>query len=201
MKQSGIVLGLDLDGVLFDLMSAIFSGCRERDWISADMTQDQLQEWEVCHQFNITEDMLRQILSADLYRALDVYPEEAEDVRRWIRNGVPTIFITARSEDWTPGITRATLDALDRNGLLEGTLGVQFINTSRKHTVADRYRVGVYVDDHPLAIDSMKGRVSHPILLARPWNKKETFRHGWDHVRDTVESVILPEAKRGCSCG
>jgi 5'(3')-deoxyribonucleotidase len=198
------ILGFDLDGVVADLMSAILSSCKDRKWISPLITAYQMNEWEITTMLGITEKQLIQVLTADIYRSVGDHEEVVNDLHRWIGMGIPILYVTARSEAWTPGIEDATHDWLNGRGILRGTLGVQYISTTRKHQIVRGFGVDIYVDDHPMAIELVRKQTSaHPMLLARPWNRRASPRHEWDEIRGRIDEEIgLRRAgASGRSCG
>ena len=198
------ILGFDLDGVLVDLMSAILSSCSSRGWISPHIRSSDMHRWEISGILGITEEQLKEILTADLYRSVGSHPEITEDIHRWIWAGVPVIYVTARSEEWTPGVEEATHEWLNRRGLLRGTLGVQYSRTSKKYVIIDRFGVDIYVDDHPMATALTNHQTqTRAMLLARPWNINALPRFGWDDIRNTIDGVVTSRraSSAGCSYG
>lgn len=192
------IIGLDIDGVLADLVTGILDSCVKKGMISSDVKFEDITEWEMCDLLGITSDQLKASLCGDTYRTVGEHFEVVEDVKRWIEMGVPVIYVTARSEDWAPGIKDMTMQWLDEKGLLQGTLGVKYSSAMKKHKVVKKLGINIFVDDHPQTIGLMKGQV-RSYLLARPWNQKASPRYEWSDIRRMIDGEI--NLRRGASSG
>ena len=170
-------------------MSSILNRCCSRGWIPPHITLQDVNEWELTTSLGVSEKRLKEIMcDVDIYETVNEISVVTDDVRRWIWMGVPVTYITARSESWTPGVEEVTRAWLQKKGLLDGSLGVHFSRTSKKHLIAERIGIDIYVDDHPIAISLSK--VKKAMLFASPWNTRVLPRYQWNEIRSIIDEEI-----------
>lgn len=190
-------IGFDLDGVIVDGINEIWREVLRRGHAPADHTVGEMRG-SIEETYGIAEDEFKDILSCDLYRRCKPIDEVMEDVRRWRDEGHYIVYITARSERFTPGIEAETEKWLERHGLLDGTAGVEYIRTQKKWSRAQEHELDAFIDDDARAIIGMQGIVEHPFLMMAPYNVEVTYlrRMTWPEIRQQLDR--LAEQKVGC---
>lgn len=184
-------LGFDLDGVLADGIREIWEGAKRRGYVPEDHTFECVQK-NIDEQYGIPCDVVKEILCCDLYESCPPITEAIEDVKRWRDEGHYIVFITARSEEFTPGVIDATEGWMEQYDLLEGTAGVIYAPMKKKHLIAAELYLDVFVDDSDDAIRPMIGIVDQPFLIRTSYNieANDLRRWEWSDVAQEIDGLI-----------
>lgn len=185
-------MGFDLDGVVIDSLPEMVKegqrlGCIPRT-ADARIVSGRLEE-EYC----ISVDDMKRILTPEVYMRSRPVDEIVSTIQRWMDEGHQVHFVTARGDEWTPGVERVTAEWLCRHGLYEPCAGVHHVRSSMKWSFLKRMGIGIFVDDMPHVIKPMMGVIDHPYLLAveqNRWAEDEGMRRwSWDEIRTEIDRL------------
>jgi uncharacterized HAD superfamily protein len=161
-------IGIDLDGVICDLPSAVYPLLG--DMFKIDVKAKDLSSienvWE--KEFNLTNSQLSSLFveagKRGLYRTAKVY----EDTRKHLVNiskQYNIFYITVR--DFYPTIKKDTFYWLDRNKLPY----YRVVFSRSKHKIAERENLQFFIDDSPDYCNRVAKTRVPTWLFRRPWNK------------------------------
>lgn len=185
-------MGFDLDGVVIDSLPEMVKegqrlGCIPQT-ADARIVSGRLEE-----EFCISVDDMKRILTPEVYMRSQPMAEIVETIQRWMEDGHQIHFVTARGDEWTPGVEKVTVDWLYRYGLYELCAGIHHVRSSKKWAFLKEAGIHVFVDDMPHVIRPMVGVIRHPFLLAvdqNRWAEGEGVRRwSWDEIRTEIDRL------------
>jgi len=185
-------MGFDLDGVVADSLPQMVAegqriGCIPRGVVLGEI-RGKLED-----RFGISDDDMKRMLTREVYLRSAPVPEIVSDVRRWMDEGHDVHFVTARTEDFTPGVQATTVEWLDEHGLWIDCAGLHHVRSSKKWLFLKRAAIPIFVDDMTHVIRPMVGVVPHPFLLASEENvdaEAEGIRRwSWGEIRVEIDRL------------
>jgi len=185
-------MGFDLDGVVIDSLPEMVKegqrlGCIPKT-ADARIVSGRLEE-----EFSISVDDMKRILTSEVYMRSRPVDEIVSTIQRWMEEGHQVHFVTARGDEWTPGVEKVTVDWLHKHGLYDPCAGVHHVRSSKKWAFLKAAGIHVFVDDMPHVIRPMIGIIHHPFLLAvdqNTWAEGEGMRRwSWDEIRTEIDRL------------
>lgn len=187
-----MLMGFDLDGVVIDSLPQMVAEGQRIGCIPMGVALGEIRG-KLEDRFGISDDDMKRILTREVYIRSAPVPEVVIDIRRWMDDGHSVHFVTARTDDFTPGVQATTIEWLDENGLWIDCAGLHHVRSRHKWIFLKRARIPIFVDDMVHVVRPMIGVIPHPFLLAAEQNveaEDEGIRRwSWGEIRAEIDRL------------
>lgn len=152
------VLGLDLDGVLYNWHTAVYDYVKLYRNYQGSYTKFWSDDYK-----NLSDEMWKFLTTIDIFYSSQAPTDDCVRFLNDVSSNFEIFYITSR-----PDYVKLTTEQYLRK--YNFPFQENLIFTSNKVNEARRYCVDFFVEDMPANIDSLS-KVTNVILMAQPWNK------------------------------
>jgi hypothetical protein len=183
-------IGFDLDGVVFNCIDELILTYKGLNLIPQDFKKSDLTYSRMYRQFGLDREVEEtEILCAEFFSKLMIYPDIVYDIKRWMLMGVNVCFVTARRTNCVD----ITKERLNEFGLLNDN--IFFSRTSLKHNVIYELGLKGFVDDDPVVITNLNGNIPFVGCIPYSYNSEcglldGVTREYWPEMANKIDTLI-----------
>ena len=185
--------GFDLDDVLFPCAIPLIEILKKEGLVTRDFTIDQMSRSRLCDHFGWSDCREAEYITPEFTTKQDPDQEVLASINMWKHMGARICFITARREP----TQIATEEVMYKLGFPASS--VFFEHTSKKHTLAQKLGLVLFVDDNPEASLNMARVLPYSFSMPYKYNEyleqeirskkiSNLYREDWSDMADLITS-------------